>query len=434
METTKEILYNDAVSGEISAPASKSFSQRAIVAALLSNGDSHLSGVDQAQDTLAALSVARTLGATVQVEGAECRITPCEMSAATEPLTIDIGESGLSARLFVPLASLLRVPVTIVGRGSIIGRPMDFMQDAMEQLGVKFHSANGKLPITISNQTTTQREIRVDGSHGSQFISGLLFALAATGHDAKLMVDNLHSKPYVDMTLDVLKTFGVVVQNSNYKEFTITSGQQFRGCHYTIEGDWSGAACLLVAGATSGRVTIHNLNRKSGQADRAIMGVLEAVGAHIQWEGDIVGDHIAHRGNGTLTVSRNELRPFTFDATHCPDLFPALAALGAACHGTSQIIGTNRLQHKESDRAAALKNEFGKMGVKIDLSLKNIMRIEGNPAPHHSSLEAWGDHRIAMAMAVAALRAKGKSIINGAQNVAKSYPEFWDDLSKITTR
>ena len=238
--------------------------------------------------------------------------------------------------------------------------------------------------------------------------------------DTVFTVNDLKSIPYIDMTIDVLQSFGIEVKHNGYAEFFVEGNQSYVPRVYNIEGDWSGASCLLVAGAVAGSISIGNLNPLSRQADVAIIEALSRAGAGIETTTD------------SVTVSRPDyLAAFEFDATNCPDLFPALAALAANCDGESVITGTRRLKHKESDRAVTLSTEFAKMGIEIDISQDDVMRIKGAKMMS-ASVESHNDHRIAMSLAVAALNADGGVSIDGATAVDKSYPLFWDDLAAVT--
>ena len=224
------------------------------------------------------------------------------------------------------------------------------------------------------------------------------------------------------MTIDTAKRFGVEIMHheGDYSEFYIEGGQKYAPADLAIEGDWSGASTMLVAGAISGRVTVKNLSTLSKQADTAICRALERAGAGIIIEGD------------SITVTKRRLRPFTFDATNSPDL-PALAALAAAAHGQSTIIGTQRLLHKESDRAETIRQEYEKLGIEVDISEENVMKIRGGEI-HPATVFSHNDHRIAMSLAVSALRCKGDVTIENAECVEKSYPTFFEDLESITVR
>ena len=403
--------------GSVTAPSSKSYAQRAVAAALLCEGTSTLTNMILCDDTRAALQVAADLGAEVEA-GTDGTTYTIRGGLRPHAQAIHIGESGLAARLFTPIAALCGERITITGRGSILRRPLAMMEKPLRTLGAKVTSEGGYLPIRIEGPLHGGA-VSVDGSLSSQFITGLLMALPLAERDTTLTVHNLKSRPYIDMTLSLLGTFGIDVKHNEYRQFFIEGRQRYAPAQYNVEGDWSGASCLLVAGATTGEVTVRNLNPVSLQADMAIVDALTRAGAQITTTTD------------SVTVRRSPLHAFEFDATHCPDLFPALAALAASCQGTSTLRGTRRLAHKESDRARTIADVLESMGINVDLSTPDVMRVTGGEI-RGAEVSSHNDHRIAMAAAVAALRCgQGSVTIRGAEAVAKSYPEFWDDLSGL---
>jgi 3-phosphoshikimate 1-carboxyvinyltransferase len=242
-------------------------------------------------------------------------------------------------------------------------------------------------------------------------------ALPVAENDSLVIVENLKSKPYIDMTLQVLERFGIRIDRTDYSRFSIPGSQIYQPQKFEIEGDWSGGAFLLVAGAINGEITVKGLRPDSRQSDKAILNVLDSAGARTTIMENSIG------------VKKSKLRPFFFDATESPDLFPPLVALATYCRGTSTIKGVSRLIHKESDRSAALVNEFGKMNVKIEADGDKMMITGGKVTG--AEVSSHGDHRIAMAAAVAALAASAKVIIKDSQCVAKSYPAFFDDLRHL---
>lgn len=410
----KTTIHKGRIAGSITAPASKSYAQRAVAAALLAGGETTLTHLDLCNDTRAALDVARRLGASVSHEGTTYTIRGGLNPVSTK---LNIGESGLATRLFTPIASLCHMPITINGEGSILRRPIEMMEEPLQALGVEVISNGGYLPISVKGPMRGG-EIHVDGSLSSQFITGLLMALPLSPNDTVLHVENLKSRPYVDMTIDLAARFGVAIEHNNYEQFYIAGGQHYTPCTYNIEGDWSGASCLLVAGATAGSITIRNLNHISLQADLAIIEALARAGAEIITT------------NSSVTVHEGPLHAFEFDATDCPDLFPALTALAASCEGTSVLTGTQRLTYKESNRAETIAEVFGRLGIGVDLSEENTMRITGGPVSS-AVVDSHNDHRIAMAAAVAALSSDDSVVIEGADAADKSYPNFWNDLDTL---
>ena len=402
--------------GVVAPPCSKSYAQRALAVALLAEGKSVLRNMDFCNDTLSALSCIETLGA--KVERTDEHTIVVEGGLKPRANRLSVGESGLSARLFTPIALLCSEPIVIAGEGTLLYRPMDMMIHPLRALGVDVRDGGGRLPIEVCGPMKGG-QIDVDGSVSSQFVTGLLLSLPLAEQDTIINVTEAVSKPYLDMTIDTAECFGVAIEHNDYEQFYIAGGQRYVATDYAVEGDWSAAAMLLVAGAVAGVVTVKNLSMLSKQADVAICDALVRAGAELTTEGN------------TVTASHRELHGFEFDATHCPDLFPALATLAAAAEGESVIRGTHRLEHKESNRAEAIRAEFGKLGIEVDLSQDDVMKIRGGAISSGVKVDSHGDHRMAMTLAVSALLSDGEVTITGAESVAKSYPDFFETLEML---
>lgn len=406
-----------AISGTVTANPSKSAMQRAVAAALLSNGTSIIRNPGLSNDCLAALDVAGKLGAVIKRHEDNIEITSKGVFPVAENKEINCGESGLGIRMFTPIAALSDQAITINGHGSLTTRPMDFFEEVLPQLDVKCKTREGKLPLNIQGPLKA-KDITIDGSLSSQFLTGLLMAYGAVAEDVTITVKDLKSKPYIALTLQLMEQFGVQVKEERFEKFHFGKHQAYKAGEYTVEGDWSGAAFLLVAAAVAGKAEVHHLNTQSAQSDKAILEALEKAGAGLL------------PGVFTVIVQKNKLQAFDFDATDCPDLFPPLVALAANCEGTTKIIGVNRLAHKESDRGKTLQEEFGKMGIAIDLH-GDEMLVHGGTGIKGAVVSSHNDHRIAMACAVAALTADGPVTIEDAEAINKSYPEFYEHLEKI---
>ena len=408
------------IRGTIAPPSSKSYAQRAIALALLAEGRSILRNIEFCKDTRSALKCIEALGA--KVEYIDDSTIAIEGGLNPQSSTLHVGESGLATRLFTPIASLNPTPITIEGEGTLLYRPMTMMIEPLRQLGVQVRDGGGFLPIEVQG-SIHGGDITVDGSVSSQFITGLLLALPLAQEDTTLHVTSPVSIPYIDMTIETARLFGVEIMHNegDYTQFFIEGRQQYTPADIAIEGDWSGAATLLVAGAIAGEVTVKNISTLSKQADTAICHALERAGAGLIIEQD------------SITVSKRKLRGFEFDATNAPDLFPALAALAAAAEGESVIVGTDRLRHKESDSAETIRREYEKLGIEVDISEKNIMRIRGGEILPTTTF-SHNDHRIAMSIAISALRCQGEVVIENAECVEKSYPTFFEDLESIIMR
>jgi len=412
------------IQGSLQAPASKSSMQRACAAALVSQTRTHIINPGSSNDDLAALRVIRGLGAVVENLSDGSLLIE---SKGINPVGdfVNCGESGLGIRMFAPLVAMSSHTMTIEGEGSLLGRPMDFFDKIFPLLGVDVRSNMGKLPLQLKGPLVPAN-IQTDGSLSSQFLTGLLMAYSAS--DAKnvsIEVLNLKSRPYIDLTLSVMRGFGLKVpENKGYQSFYFSEASWKKPTgttEYTVEGDWSGGAFLLVAASISGRAVIRGLDPDSTQADKAILQALQDAGVPLY-----IRNNEIQIGNG----KRMQLKAFHFDATDCPDLFPPLVALASVCHGSSFIKGVSRLAHKESDRALTLQEEFGKLGVDILLN-GDVMGIKGIESIKSATVHSRHDHRIAMATAVAALRADGPVQIEKADAVNKSYPAFFEDLSRL---
>ena len=418
------IISPSSIHGSLSAPASKSSLQRACAAALISAGESIIRNPGSSNDDHAAIRVIRALGATVEnFPDGSLHIS----SSGIKPVNdfVNCGESGLGIRMFAPLAALSTHRITIEGEGSLLSRPMDFFDRVFPLLGIDLRSNLGKLPLQLKGPLVPAN-IRTDGSLSSQFLTGLLMAYSAAGaEDVSIEVTNLKSRPYIDLTLKVMRDFGLKVpENRGYASFYFSKESHAKPegtIEYDVEGDWSGAAFLLVAAAIAGHCRVRGLDADSTQADRAILQALRDAGVPLQISKTEVGAGADHPVI---------LKGFHFDATDCPDLFPPLVALASCCTGSSFIKGVNRLAHKESNRGLALQEEFAKLGVPI-LMNEDTMGIQGTQELNAGSVHSHHDHRIAMATAVAALRANGPVLIEKADAINKSYPEFFRDLEKL---
>ena len=398
------------IKGQIKAPASKSMTQRAIAAALLADGQSTIFNPSYCDDSLAAMSIACGLGARLDPKPGELIIQGARVLKEEK---LNCGESGLAIRMFSPIAALYPAEISMVGANSLKKRPMGMISDALNQFGVKCSTSGGFLPLTIQGPIRGGN-CEIDGSVSSQLLTGLLMALPLAENDSEIKVINLKSKPYIDMTLQLLRTFGISIECTDYELFRIPGRQAYTPRKYSVESDWSGGAFLLVAGAINGNLHVQGMRTDSKQSDMSVLKALELAGAKMKISED------------QIDISKSELTAFEFDATESPDLFPPLVALAAYANGISTIRGVSRLIYKESDRATALKEEFSKMNINIEIT-GDLMKITGGQ-PNGARVESHDDHRIAMAVAVAALGATGKVCIRDSQCVAKSYPGFFDDL------
>ncbi len=405
--------------------------QRALACAAMAPGVSTITNPTWCADSLAAMRVATALGAAVErfddhvvVRGGLFGSSMPRGLAGLDQgaIVASCGESGLCLRMFSAIASLSPVEVELRGEGSLALRPVGMVEAPLSALGVRCSTSGGLQPVRVRGPLRAGR-VTVDGSESSQFITGLLLALPMAGGDSVLTVERLASRGYVDLTLDIMRAFGAEAgRDASFSEFSVR-GKPYEPASYEVEGDWSGAAFLLVAGAiaagTQGLEVI-GLQPESSQPDRAIIDALRLAGAGLEELPD------------GYRVFAGALRGFEFDATDCPDLFPPLVALASRCAGVTELRGASRLRAKESDRAAALSEEFGKLGLRVDVD-EDLMTVHGlgGQRLRPGSVSSRGDHRIAMAAAVAALAGSGQVSIEGAECVSKSWPEFFDVLDAL---
>ena len=404
------IIKPSLIDGKLTAPSSKSVAQRAMACSLLASGTSILKNVTWSADVTSALSIIQNLGANVNIYNDSLKI---EGGRSIFSDQLNCGESGLCIRMFSPIAALYSRQLTLTGSGSLLNRPVQMIAESLQKIGVNCTTTQGKPPVVIQGPMNGGN-IKVDGSQSSQFTTGLLISLPLLSVDSVLEVENLVSKQYVDITIDVMRKFGVNVENRNYTQFKISGNQSYKSTVISIEGDWSSAGFLLVGAAIAGKMKIEKIFSDSFQPDKVITEVLKNAGASVKIKAD------------SVVCKHRSLKGFNFDATDCPDLFPPLVALAARCKGQSIISGTHRLISKESNRKEVLIREFSKMGVNIssyedDLVIEagKLKTVEINPE---------NDHRIAMAAAITFLGSDEEVTILQAECVNKSYPGFWEEL------
>ena len=482
----------------LNMPASKSFAQRAILAAALADGESRLGGYSPCGDNEAAIAVAKALGATVRIEsdGGSLQVGSLRQnspaieatshsgstliiegigSSANIPEKINVGESGLLTRLMIPLVSALGNgnQIEIDGIGTLPTRPLKGAAEIMAGFGTVLRplkpAPEVHVPLTVQGPLLSGKT-SISGKGGSQLISGLLMALPLLPEDSTLHIHDPKSIPYMFITADVLRRFGIKIGSEmeggeDFLEtqdwslctgitFKIKGGQKYSPAAFDIEGDWSAAANFLVAGSLFGDVKLVGLDTTSLQADISIMDILMEAGASLsQIEDGPQGEESAngkdsndneaadapeanatqgHRG--LITAQKAPLRAFDTDLNNCPDLFPIVAILAAFCHGRSNIQGFKRLASKESDRGTAILNMLTQMGVSASAS-GDTLTIDGESVESRllnghllkgGEYTSSHDHRMAMALTVASWCADSPILIDDTTCVAKSFPAFLD--------
>lgn len=463
----------------LNMPASKSFAQRAIIAAALADGESRLEGYSPCGDNEAAIEVAKALGAEVRVEAAGVRSDLSDSSTDTAtgttltikgagssvnmPDKLNVGESGLLTRLMIPIIAALGKgqPIEIDGIGTLPARPLKGASEIMAGFGTVLRPLNPApevhVPLTVQGPLL-HGKTSISGKGGSQLISGLLMALPLLPGDSTLHIHDPKSIPYMFITADVLRRFGIRIGSEmeggeDFLEtqdwslctgitFKIKGGQKYSPAAFDIEGDWSAAANFLVAGALFGDVRLTGLDTTSLQADISIMDILMEAGASLsqldedpQAEDEPAEEAVAPQGHrGLITAQKAPLRAFDTDLNNCPDLFPIVAILAAFCHGRSNIQGFKRLASKESDRGAAILNMLTQMGVEASAAGDTLSitgeSVESRLLNGHllkgGEYTSSHDHRMAMALTVASWCADSPIQIDDTTCIAKSFPAFLD--------
>lgn len=416
----KVLIAPTKFNGKIHIPSSKSMGHREIICAGLAQGTSVIDNISMSKDIEATCRCLRALG--VQIENVPSRagrtalrVTGRGKLTAAES-GADCGESGSTLRFIIPLAALLDKPFTLTGHGRLVSRPLQAYYDIFDSQQLGYSTENGQLPLTV-NGRLQPGHYQLPGDVSSQYVSGLLFALPLLEGDSVLEITSpLESASYVNLTLSCLAKYGIKIENEGHRLYKIPGRQKYQPQNSNVEGDWSQAAFWLVAGALGKQVSSTGLTADSLQGDRAVLNIMQRMGAKLTQEQEAV------------TAEQSTTAGCVIDAADCPDIIPVLTVLAAVSTGTTKIINAARLRIKECDRLAAMTSELNKLGAKIT-ELPDGLIIEGcaQGLRGGAQVDAWNDHRIAMSLAVAAAACNEPFTLTGAASVAKSYPEFWQD-------
>lgn len=411
------VIHPQKLSGNIKVPSSKSGCHRAIICAALAKGKSTIRNIYFSQDILATLNAVESLGAVVEKYD-EYVIIEGNENLYAKNKNIDCGESGSTLRFIIPLAATIGEEIILTGRGKLVERPLDVYYNIFKNQNIYYKNSLGKLPLTVNGKLKPE-VYKVRGDISSQFITGLLIALPLLNGDSEIEITTkLESRPYIDITLDVLEKFGIEIKHSNYKKFIIHGSQIYKNCDYTVEGDFSQAAFLLTMGALGESLICSNLNLSSYQGDKAIIDILKNMGCNIEISED------------SIIASQSETSGTVVDAAQCPDLVPVVAALASVSSGTTEIINAGRLRIKESDRLKAISSELNKIGADVVEKTDGLI-IKGKKNLNGGSVSSFNDHRIAMSLAAISSKCTDTLTIHGADCVKKSYPGFWNDFEKL---
>lgn len=419
-------IFPSPLKGTVMAQPSKSITHRAIICAALSKGQSKIDNVVLSEDIKATIRAVRALGVEVYIEesnkfkGRKLLNISSNGVISLKDRVIDCSESGSTARFLMPITRMVSDRVEMTGHGRLIERPFSVYKELFIQKGIKYSDNDGKMPITLEGKLPSG-EYSLPGDISSQFISGLLFTLPVLEGPSKITVTNKpESLSYILMTLKVLKDYGITVyHDAEFKCFDIPGNQVYQSVpYYVVEGDWSQAAFFCVMGVLSESITVEGLKMDSLQGDRAILDILKNMGA----EPEVVND--------AVTFSKTELNAVEVDASHIPDLVPAIGVAASLARGTTIIKNAARLRIKESDRLKTTCSELNALGAKITEKPDGLI-IEGVSALNGGDANGSGDHRIVMAVASASAACRDIVTISGCDAVSKSYPDFWNDFKKI---
>lgn len=406
------------ISGTLSSTPSKSHTHRAFFLSALAKGESVVSNCLFSADTESTLDVIRSMGAKADIEEGNVVIKGRELHAPKN--TVDVKNSGTTLRIFAGLASMFDEKIVITGDETIVKRPMKPLLDALSEMGVSCSSDNGRPPVEIKGRNKGGK-VTVDGGISSQFITSLLMMSPVLSDDTEITVTgNIVSRPYLDITVHMMKLFGTEVKEEGQK-FKIRGGTGYKPCRYRVPGDYSSAAYPLVAGAMGGTVSVGGLDANDPQGDKIITDILKNAGASVTVAGD------------TVSVRSNALCAADIDVGKCPDLFPILAVLMSVAEGESRLYGAPHLKFKESDRIQTTVDMLKAIGADIEATDDGCI-IKGRKKLNGGTVNNRGDHRIMMAAAVASISCTGPVIMDNLECCSVSYPGFIEDMQKIGMR
>lgn len=396
----------------IQANASKSDAQRCLILTAFSEYPVQIRGLDSSEDILSMLHCIKAMGAQFDKEAETIYpIREREIPA----LMLNVGESGFALRTLALVGLALTNNLSLSGSGTLLNRSQHQLCTILSNLGLQVSSNYEKIPLQMKGAVTINHLV-VNGTDGSQVISGLFLLAPLLEHESVIRIENPTSKPYLDMTISRMRDFGLSIIELEQNKYRIPGNQQTKLKEVKLEGDWSGAANHLVGAAISGQVEIHGLQKDSKQADRAILYILEEFGAEITWKDDIL-----------LVKEARVKNPFHANIVDCPDLFPISVVLACSAQGISEISGIHRLKNKESNRLNVMCELLDKWNVRYQIEENNIL-IVGTGSVDGAEINTYDDHRIAMAGTIAACISVKEMILNEDACIKKSYPNFYVDL------
>ncbi|MEA1970736.1 MAG: 3-phosphoshikimate 1-carboxyvinyltransferase [Thermodesulfobacteriota bacterium] len=416
----KEIRQINNLNASVAVPGSKSYTQRALVIASLAGGKSFLRNALLSEDTKHLINALRSLGAGILVAKDDIILTGTDGRIEDPGKTIHLGNNGTALRFLATLVSIGSGHVTLDGSIRLRERPVKPLLEALETLGVVSQCVNGYPPVTVQGGGLRGGRVVFTNTESSQYISSVLISAPYSQRDVELELRGMtFSMPYIDMTIDVMRHFGVEVEKKGQNEFKVNAQQKYAGRKYLIEADVSSASYFFVAAAlTGGKIKVENINPETRQGDIAFLRIIESLGCHVSRDEDFV----EVTGKGLIKGD------YEFDMSDMPDMVPSLAILAAFREGVTVIKNVSHLRLKESNRLEALVNELSRTGIDAEESADGLI-IRGG-VPHGAEIETYNDHRIAMSFAVAGLVVPGIKI-KDKKCVKKSFPAFWDEFKKL---
>lgn len=414
-----KIIPAQNISGEVDIPGSKSYTNRSLVIASLIEGPVSIKNYLESDDTRVMIDCLKQLGIEIKETPAEIKVIGSIKDIKNKEYKLNAKLSGTTIRFLLALCCIIPGKKTISGEESLNNRPIGELAGALKDLGADIEYLNkpGYPPLLVKSSTLTKKETILHGDISSQFFSALLMVAPVVGGiEIDVMAQQI-SKPYIDMTINLMSYFGVSVQNENYKKYIVDKNQNYKTKDYIVEGDYSSAGYFLaIAALTKSKLRLKNLNADSIQADRNFIEIIKDLGSEIIFEGD------------ELVVSGNGVKPLNIDMENCPDQAQTLAVLLAFAKGKSTITGIRSLRIKETERVLALQNELSKMGIKTESTIDTLTIYGGDPKS--AEINTYNDHRMAMSFAIAGT-VLNDIVINNSEVVTKTFPDFWQKLNSI---
>lgn len=403
--------------GDVVIPPSKSLSHRAIIAAGLAEGTCKVDNIIQSQDIIATTRCMSQLGATYEKLDDSLIVKGTAYPITVNEKEFDCHESGSTLRFMIPIGMLGNDKISFTGQGKLTTRPLDPFFNIFKEQQIPY-SHNGELPLEVEG-SIKPGQFEIPGDISSQFITGLMYTLPLLDGDSEIIItSNLESKGYLDLTMDVLKSFGIQIINEDYERFIIKGNQTFKAIDYRVEGDFSQVAFWIVAGLINGDLSCLDMNPNSSQGDKEVIEIVERMLGSIEVKSD------------RILVKKSETQATIIDGSQCPDIIPVLTVLAAVTSGETHVINAKRLRIKECDRLNAIATELNALGADITelddgLIIKGVSKLRGG------KVKGWNDHRIVMSLAVASLVCEEEVYIEGCHAINKSYPHFFEQFKQV---